>query len=94
MYNVGWRLELPIASRRHNRSGAALHSDGAASSPAEEAAAVKYTIQLDTEADDGSVKTRWLTCDFETLVNITKSVEDAVNAMRSPEYRRLHKMVK
>lgn len=52
-----------------------------------------YTIRLVCETEQGP-KERWISCDMASLVNLSKSVDDAVAALRTPQYRRINKMVK
>jgi hypothetical protein len=96
-YGIDWRLEAPIASRRYHPTttsgeGQPHHQEGG-----EDAAALSpptFAVQLTTQRADGSLRTRWFSCDYETLHNISKGLEDAAAALRSPAYRRIHKMVK
>jgi hypothetical protein len=80
--NLRWRLEVPTATRRQ-----------LAGSDAD----VRPLYSLCFIGEDpatGQEVRKWMSCDYETLHNICKSVEDAVASLRSPQYRRINKIVK
>jgi len=54
-----------------------------------------YTLCLHfIDTVTGEAKDEWVSCDYEVLHNLAVTMTDAVNALRSPVYRRLHKLVK
>ena len=78
---LNWRLEGIVASRRDvSLSGQAPPM---------------YTLCLHfIDTVTGEAKDEWVSCDYEVLHNLAVTMTDAVNALRSPVYRRLHKLVK
>mmetsp|Transcript_32996 Transcript_32996/g.38338 ORF Transcript_32996/g.38338 Transcript_32996/m.38338 type:complete len:119 (-) Transcript_32996:46-402(-) len=96
-HSIRWRLEMPVATRSTGTSAALISSS---------TTSVMYSIELTTEvptvassssssSSSSSLKTRWMSCDYETLVNFAKIIEDAQQSVRtSAAYRRIHQMVK
>lgn len=94
-YSIDWRLEAPIASRRYRPTATTGSGEGAhEADDVAPTSAPSFAVQLTTQREDGSLRTRWFSCDYETLHNLSKGLEDAAAALRSPAYRRIHKMVK
>ncbi|CUE67281.1 Hypothetical protein, putative [Bodo saltans] len=99
-YSIDWRLEAPIAARRYHPTSTSTTSEAGGLQQQQQEhhhaplAAPTFAVQLTTQREDGSLRTRWFSCDYETLHNISKGLEDAAAALRSPAYRRIHKMVK
>ena len=95
-HSLDWRLEVPVARRM------ATEARGA------EQVAPRYAICLTTSksapavskapSEDASVEppfeTHWLTADFQTLREVTKAVEDAVDSLQSQQARRIARLVK
>ncbi|KEG11032.1 hypothetical protein DQ04_03041030 [Trypanosoma grayi] len=76
---IQWRLEVPLGCRRIPESTGMPH----------------YTIALTTmDPISGTVQTTWMVCSYEKLVAVTRSVENALAALDSPQYRRLKRLVK
>ena len=80
--NVRWRLEVPTATRRQLSGSSA------------DDCRPSYTLCfVGEDPSTGEEVKKWMTCDFETLHNVGKTVEDAVQSLRSPQYRRINKIV-
>ena len=80
LLDIQWRLDVPLASRRQ---GTALEDPP------------QYTVCLVTvDSDSDETNEEWITCDYETLVNMTKTLQESLKALRTTQYRRLNRLVK
>ena len=85
LFDVTWRLDMPIAARGNLSTS--------------QATVPTYTMNISSELSsaqnsESELREWWVSCDYGTLVNLSRAVDEAADALKSPNVRRVVKMVR
>ena len=90
--DVQWRLEVPVGSRR-----------AAPATPQAPQFVLNVISEPETTKDVNTASAtnttaqweeHWMTADYDTLLQVTRSLEGALKSLDSTEYRRVNRLVK
>lgn len=85
LFDVTWRLDMPIAARGNLSTSHAVVPTYTMNISSEQVVAPSDTVEL---------REWWVSCDYNTLLNLSRAVDEAVDALKSPNVRRVVKMVR
>ena len=92
--DLQWRLDIPIASRRSaGPQPPQFQLRLLTESEVDESGGQQATTP-EGEVSTTATNEHWITADYETLLQVTRSLEDALDTHNSSIYRQLNRVVK